>query len=344
MSMWLRFALLGLFAVAPDRVMAQVVAVTMRLDTNTISVGGSTTLRVFAQVTPNLRANAERIFSWYVDVLNTNGFVASANYGSMQKTASDNDLDLSSTGSTDGAHRRGIYDTFLNLTGAGVASPVELMAIPVTGLAAGQTRFQVRAGSGVPQLSSDFLVNPLAGSTPLTGGDYSAANVDLRVGSAPACAINLQLTPLGGNAGLGQRLLLSFVPCPGYDHTVQYRDALDDAAGWRSLSGAPHNSGSLTVTNAASQRFYRVSTSQAGALGELRLNIASLPPAGGSGQRLLISYPTVAGYSYTIQFRSDVSSSTLWQTMAGGPFNSGGVVVTNTGPAKFYRVVASQEQ
>src|SRR4051794_24527436 len=100
MSKWLfsKFVLLGLL-LAPAGAMAQAVVVTMRLDTNTISVGGSTTLRVFAQVAPNVRANAERIFSWYVDVLNTNGLVASANYGSMQKSASDNDPNLSSTGS-----------------------------------------------------------------------------------------------------------------------------------------------------------------------------------------------------------------------------------------------------
>jgi len=53
---------------------------------------------------------------------------------------------------------------------------------------------------------------------------------------------------------------LSFTPCPGFNHTIEYRDALQDAAGWRPLAGAPHNSGSATVINTNSQRFYRVST------------------------------------------------------------------------------------
>src|SRR5437764_7853752 len=70
---------------------AQSVSVTLRLDTNQISVGAATTLHVFAQVVPSLRTNADRIFSWYVDVLNTNGTVASANYNAMIKAASDND-------------------------------------------------------------------------------------------------------------------------------------------------------------------------------------------------------------------------------------------------------------
>src|SRR5438477_1802605 len=263
MNKWLfsSFVLIAAF-VAPSRAIAQVVAVTLRLDTNVISVGGSTTLRVFAQVVPSVRANAERIFSWYVDVLNTNSPVATANYASMLKSASDNNPQISSTGFNDGANRRGIYDTFLNFPGAGVASPVELMAIPVSGLSTGQTRLQVRAGSGVPELSSDFLVAPLSGNGPLTGGDYSAANADLRVISE-ACAIQLQIAPLTGIGGPGQRLLLSFTPCPGFNHTVEYRDALNDVAGWRALPAAPHNSGSVTVTNSTSQRFYRVNTTSA---------------------------------------------------------------------------------
>ncbi len=334
------FVLLGALTLLPGRAIAQVVAVTLRLDTNVISVGGGTTLRVFAQVVPSVRTNADRIFSWYIDVLNTNGGVATANYELMQKSASDNIPQISSTGANDGAYRRGIYDTFLNLPGAGVTSPVELMAIPVTGSTTGQTRFQVRAGSGVPELSSDFLVAPLTGDGPLTGGDYSAADTDLRVVSE-ACSIRLQMTPITGNGSPGQRLLLSFTPCPGFNHTVEYRDALNDLAGWRALPGAPHNSGNVIITNSSSQRFFRVSTTSAGTIGELRLGIAPMTQTGGLGQRLLLTYPTVAGYTYTIQFRNDLFAATTWQTLPGGPFNSGNVVVTNTGLPRFFRVFAA---
>ncbi len=160
---------------------AQVVAVTLRLDTNQIPVGGSTQLHVEAQILPAYRNGAYGIFSWYVDVLNTNGAIASANYTVMQKTASDNDPDSSSIGTADGASQRGIYDTFLDLPGAGLDAPVELMTIPITGLAVGQTRFEVQAGTGVPELSADFLVAVTNAPDPLTGGDYSAASVDLTV-------------------------------------------------------------------------------------------------------------------------------------------------------------------
>src|SRR6185503_18687357 len=57
---------------------AQAVAVTASLDTNVLVVGQSTTLRIFAQVLPAYRTNADRIFSWYVDLLNTNGAAAQA--------------------------------------------------------------------------------------------------------------------------------------------------------------------------------------------------------------------------------------------------------------------------
>ena len=82
---------------------SQVVDVTASLDTRTVSVGQSSTLRVFARVAPPQQANADRIFSWYVDVLNTNGSVATADYAAMQKLASDKDPSTSSTGTQEGA-------------------------------------------------------------------------------------------------------------------------------------------------------------------------------------------------------------------------------------------------
>src|SRR5260221_2055382 len=169
---WKCLLMMGLLSCGLRHAAAQVVAVTLRLDTNTLTLGSTTHLHVAAQILPAFRAGSDRIFSWYVDVIDTNGAAASANYALMQKTASDNDPSLSSSGTTVGANRRGVYDTFLNLPGAGVNAPVELMSIPITGTAVGQTRFQVQAGSGVPQMSSEFLVAPARGCAPLPRWDY----------------------------------------------------------------------------------------------------------------------------------------------------------------------------
>src|SRR5689334_21623415 len=84
---------------------AQAVAVTMRLDTNMVTVGQGTTLHITAQVVPGLRPTSDRIFSWYVNVLNTNGDSVGANYSAMLKTASDNDPSLSSKCINSGANR-----------------------------------------------------------------------------------------------------------------------------------------------------------------------------------------------------------------------------------------------
>ena len=244
----------GLAAYGATNAQAQAVAVTARLDNNTLAVGQSTTLRVFAQVVPNLRTNADRIFSWHVDVLNTNGAAASAGYASMVKTASDNDPLTSSAGTTDGGHRRGIYDTFLNRPGAGVSNAVELMAIPVQATAAGITRFSVRAGTGVPFLAHDFIVAPRAGGNPLTGGDYSIGNADLTV--TPGCNIQLRIQRMG-SGGPNGRLQLQFTPCAGRNHIVEFRNAAESGA-WQPLPAGPHNSGSLTVTNTRSLQIFRV--------------------------------------------------------------------------------------
>ena len=241
---------------------AQVVDVTVSLDTNTVPAGGSTMLRVFARVVPAQQTNASRIFSWYVDVINTNGAAASANYAGMLKTASDKDPQTSSTGTPDGANRRGIYDTFMNLPGAGVNAPVELMAIPVTGVATGQTRFRIQAGSGAG-LSSDFLVAPASGTTPLTGGVYSAAEAALTVlpgVTLPGVRLSLTVTNAAGGA---KGVTLKFPTVAGFNYTAQFRDQLTSGPTWQSLPGAPHNSGSVFQLSSPGLRFYRVAITPA---------------------------------------------------------------------------------
>src|SRR5690349_3342691 len=98
-----------------SRAFGQAVVVTMRLDTNRIAAGASTTLHIYAQVAPAYRSSADQIFSWYLNVRNTNGSLAGANYGAMVKPSSDRDAQTSSTGTSVGADRNDIYDTFLNL-------------------------------------------------------------------------------------------------------------------------------------------------------------------------------------------------------------------------------------
>lgn len=254
------FLLLGAVIVcawlgSPDRAGAQAVTVTARLDTNSIPAGGSTTLRVFAQVVPGLRPTTDRIFSWYLDVLNTNGTAASGNYASMLKPVSDNDPLISSVGFNQGANRRGVYDTFLNLAGAGVNTPVELMRIPVSGLAIGRTRFVIQAGTGVPGLSADFLVAPVGGGNPSEGGSYTTAFADLQVTAGSICSPVLTIVALPG----GTQARITFTPCAGRTHTLESLSAIDGVATWQPVAGAPHNSGNVVVNTTGPQRFYRLS-------------------------------------------------------------------------------------
>jgi hypothetical protein len=242
---------------------AQYVAVTMQFDSSTIAVGGTTTLHVFAQVVPAYRANSERIFSWYVDMLNGSPAVAQADYSQLQKPTSDNyPPPGSSSGTTQGSDRRGIYDSFINDTpisksGTGVNTKVELFSVPVQGLSAGQTTFRVTAGSGTVQ-SADFMVATTGGGA-LIGGVYDAATAVLQVSGSAPCTPTLSAAyariPAGNN-----RVILSFSPCPGRTNVVEYRNSLN-AGTWQALPGAPHNSGSVTDTNSVTVRFYRVRVS-----------------------------------------------------------------------------------
>ncbi|MBI4326903.1 MAG: hypothetical protein HY674_16815 [Chloroflexi bacterium] len=236
---------------------AQVVAVTLSLETNRIVVGSSTVLHAYAQIVPAYRANSDQIFSWYVDLLNANGAMARGEYNQLRKPFSDNDPNTSSTGKTDGVHRRAIYDTFINLSAAGRTNRVELFNVPVTGLAPGRISFRVQAGTSV-NLSADFIVAPAGEGDPYLGGDYSAASIDLEVGSAPgpvgeSVRLNIARTTPG-------QITLSFPVTAGWNYFVESSDRLGLGAIWQELPGGPHNSGTVIQTNNVPHQFYRVRT------------------------------------------------------------------------------------
>jgi hypothetical protein len=253
----LRLILPALLCVSgPSAALAQFVNVTLKLDAAQVSGGGTTTFRVVAQVVPDRRASSDRIFSWYVDLLNEGATVAKADYSKLQRPSSDNHPLTSSPGTTDGAHRRGIYDTFLNRAGAGVAEPVELFNVPVTGLAAGRARFRVQAGSGASGLGADFIVAPKGGGDPLLGGLYETASIELVVAEAATCTPKLALAREPA-AGGQHKITLTFTPCAGKTHFVEFRDSLT-AGSWQALPGSPHNLGTATETTGARMRFYRV--------------------------------------------------------------------------------------
>jgi hypothetical protein len=309
---------------------AQVVEVTLRLDTERVAVGEATTLHALAQVAPALRPNADRIFSWYVDLLALDAGVASADYSQLQKPVSDKDPRTSSSGSTDGANRRGIYDTFLNSAGAGVAEPVELFSVVVRGMAAGRARFAVQAGTGVGGLAADFIVAPKGGGGPWIGGNYSGAQIVLEVGEAagvPALTIARSDAP--------GRLTISYPVQPGKNHILQYRDALEPGAQWLPFPGAPHNGGSVTITNNVGQRFFRLAVGDGTA--DSALTIA---PSGAPG-RLTISYPVQAGKNHVLQYRDALGSGAQWQPFPGAPHNSGSVTVTNDVGQRFFRLAVN---
>ena len=233
----------------------QVVNVTLRLDTNRVEVGSATILRAFAQVIPQQQPVAQ-IFSWYVDLVNTGGSIASGDFANLKRPVSDQDLRTSSSGTTDGANQRGIYDTFIDLPGAGRDAPVELFSVPVKGLAPGRATFRAEAGSGVAGLGPDFVVAPSSGGEPLLGGEYSGALAQLEViGASPEPTLFISSSPL---PPLGRRLTITFSPIAGQTHFIEFQSDLGSDSGWQPLPGGPHNSGSAIDTNSFPSRFYRL--------------------------------------------------------------------------------------
>ena len=243
-------ALGGLFLAAALGLQAQPipapVLVTITLDQPTLARGKSTTLHVFARIRPELSATADRIFSWALNLRDSNGSVAQPDFARLTKPASDNDPDFSGNGSAEGADLFGVYDTFLNRAGAGVGAPVELFSVPVLARATGQATFTVEAGF-LPPFAADFLVAPRDGGDPWMGGDYGAATATLQVTSGldelPPFPVTMVPAETPG------QLVLSFPVQAGFDYTVQSQ--IDPGgANWQPMPGAPHNSGRLVVSTA----------------------------------------------------------------------------------------------
>jgi hypothetical protein len=61
-----------------------------------------------------------------------------------------------------------------------------------------------------------------------------------------------------------------------------------------------------------------------------------------SAGQLRLTYPVTAGFNYTIEFRNNLTTGG-WQTLTGGPHNSGDVIVNNSSGAVFYRVGAAPQ-
>jgi hypothetical protein len=247
--------LLALISVATS---AQVVNVTMVADTNRIPVGGSTMLRAYAQIIEPLRAGSDRIFSWYVDFQTQGESVAKPDYALLQKPDADKDPLISSFGTTLGADRIAIYDTFMNLEGAGKSTPVLLFSVPVTGVSIGVTEYQIGAGTGVPNMSQDFFVAPLGGGDPLTGGIYTNASVRMEViaGANPLDPFPIVLSK--SPPATKTLLNLSWPIKAGWRYSLESRTNIKSPSSWQPVPSVLLTTGSVTITNTGTAQFFRI--------------------------------------------------------------------------------------
>jgi hypothetical protein len=160
------------------------VIVTATLDNNSLQTGQATKLRVWGQVAPDIADQSDRIFSWYIDGLNSAPAAASPQWDQLLMPGCDSPTGTtasSSTGVSQGAARVGIRNTFLTKPAAGKLAPVQLFEVDVRATSAGQTVFSVRAGTGTPNIAYDFQVARAGGGEAFTGGLYTSASVTLTV-------------------------------------------------------------------------------------------------------------------------------------------------------------------
>lgn len=303
---------------------AQVVNVTMTLDESALMVGEETVLRVWAQVKPEYQAQADRIFSWWIDIVNTNGSVAALVGDQLTMIASDNEPAHSSSGTMDGAHIRGIHNTFMDLAGAGVGAPVELLAVPLRAEAAGVVTVGATGGT-VGNLAFDFIVAPLdVQGDMMTGGDYSAAGVTLTVFSPEPASLRIERESGG--------MQLAFDVLEGYYYEVHFADSLLGSPRWRPVAGAPHQTGIVPfVVERDPLRVFRLVRYDEA---PIRLSLERVP--GG----IRISFFEMDGMNYQVEYTTDsLGGEPNWTAFPASPHASGFVDNDLSALGKTYRVI-----
>ncbi len=253
---WTYGILICLLACLRVGLAAQPVQVTLQAEKTRIEIGETTQILAYAQIAPEMRAESDRIFSWYVDLVSNSAEIAEILITDLIKPLSDNDPLLGRPGILRGQRVLGIFDTFMETPGAGRDEGVVLFSIPIIGRAVGRITFQIQPGSSVEGLSSDFLVAPTGGGTPWVGGNYSTATVSVEVLPPAQPALTLQIQPSANGFSLDVRL--QFTPTEGMDYVVEARNTFSPKDTWQALQGAPHNDGLVTEPLAATQKYYRL--------------------------------------------------------------------------------------
>jgi hypothetical protein len=187
------------FAFAAPAFAADSVIVTVTLDKSRIDVGETTKLHIWGAIAQTIVADSDRIFSWYVDGLNSAPDIAAPAWAGLLMPVSDSPggtASSASRGTVVEADCLGIRNTFLTKAGAGKQTPVELFQVDVKGLRNGTATFSCGPGTSTPAVLYDFQVARLGGGLPFTGGNYDTASITLRVGPElpPAPVITAQPT------------------------------------------------------------------------------------------------------------------------------------------------------
>lgn len=237
---------------------AQVVIVSLTLETNRVATGQETVLRAMAHIDRARLKETDRILWWNVSLTNETPSIARIEHVRLQRHYSDKDSEGS--GKAQGSNVVAeIYDTFVGFDHAGWSNAVELFVVPVTGLAAGNATFRLGPGSTNAVFKSDFLVASTDGSGPLIGGDYSNGRtvlsvVDPNAPVAPRPTLSIIKLPLMLDHFAGVRVTYSV--STNWNYWLDGRRDLTSS--WLEIPGGPHNVGRFEDTNGALGRFYRV--------------------------------------------------------------------------------------
>jgi hypothetical protein len=68
------------------------------------------------------------------------------------------------------------------------------------------------------------------------------------------------------------------------------------------------------------------------------LAISVVPQPPGQGFRATLTFAPLAGRNHFVEFRDNLAATTAWQSLPGGPHNSGSVIDNASVTQRFYRL------
>lgn len=241
-------------------------------------------------------------------------------------------------------HNTGNTEDTFTARVAGVSGPVTANLLGPTNQPVPQT-----GTLRLPGLTSGAVLLQAKVSHPGTG------TVQVVVSSLEHSNVTAEATlQVGCGVWLGMKdewiIEVSFLPEPGVDYFLEYRDGVSPEHAWEELPGGPFNGGlyyicfpedceRFNLTLPDPQGLFVDCGDQPVRYYRLRASGGAVPQLHARGVRVsMLEFTPLPGFDHTLEYADDLAESESWHDLPRGPHNAGLAFDPRTQRQRFYRV------